>query len=126
MPSATLSTGKIETSGPLLITHGLGGAPPEKFSQARDLEKVDYHFTLEINWTGNATPESLTNLFEQQRQQHGARKIVKRLPDRGPLPVVCGNALSSPVESAKKPNGQPSPARRVNLSSSNSLRLVSR
>ena len=86
VPSATLRAGKIETSGPLLITHwGLSGPATLKNSAwgARDLEKVDYHFTLEVNWTGNTTPESLTNLFEQQRQQHGARKIVKRSPIEG-------------------------------------------
>ncbi|MBT4799795.1 MAG: NAD(P)/FAD-dependent oxidoreductase [Verrucomicrobia bacterium] len=81
VPNASLRTGKIETQGPLLITHwGLSGPATLKASAwgARELSKSDYHFTLEINWTGNETPDSLESKFDEQRREYGKRKVAKR------------------------------------------------
>lgn len=86
VPMATLRAGQIETSGPLLITHwGLSGPATLKNSAwgARDWAAVDYQFTLEVNWTGTHSSESLIELFEQHRRNHGTRKIIKRSPIEG-------------------------------------------
>ena len=81
VPNVLLRTGKIEMQGPLLITHwGLSGPATLKASAwgARELSKSDYHFTLEINWTGNETPDSLESKFDEQRREYGKRKVAKR------------------------------------------------
>ena len=81
VPKASLRAGKIETQGPLLITHwGLSGPAALKASAwgARELAKIDYHFTLEVNWTGNETGESLQEKFDQQRREYGKRAVGKR------------------------------------------------
>jgi predicted Rossmann fold flavoprotein len=81
VPNASLRAGKIETQGPVLITHwGLSGPATLKASAwgARELSKIDYHFTLEVNWTGSETPDSLQQKFDEQRREHGKRKVEKR------------------------------------------------
>ena len=81
VPNASLRTGKIKTQGPLLITHwGLSGPATLKASAwgARELSKSDYHFTLEINWTGSENPDSLERKFDEQRREYGKRKVAKR------------------------------------------------
>lgn len=86
VPNATVRSGSIETHGPLLITHwGLSGPAALKASAwgARDLAKTDYHFTLEVNWTGSETPDTLHQLFDTHRQNHGPRKVLKRCPLEG-------------------------------------------
>lgn len=83
VPQATVKSGNIETNGPLLITHwGLSGPAALKASAwgARELAERDYHFTLEVNWTGSETPASLNELFDQNRKEHGSRKVLKRTP----------------------------------------------
>ncbi len=81
VPNASLRAGKIETQGPVLITHwGLSGPATLKASAwgARELSEIDYHFTLEVNWTGSETPDSLQQKFDEQRREHGKRKVEKR------------------------------------------------
>jgi predicted Rossmann fold flavoprotein len=81
VPNASLRAGKIETQGPLLITHwGLSGPATLKASAwgARELSEIDYHFDLEVNWTGSETPDSLQRKFAEQRREHGKRKVEKR------------------------------------------------
>ena len=81
VPNALLRAGKIETQGPLLITHwGLSGPAALKASAwgARELSEIDYQFTLEINWTGSESPDSLERIFDEQRRKNGKRKVAKR------------------------------------------------
>lgn len=81
VPNALIQVGKIETRGPLLITHwGLSGPAILKASAwgARELSKTDYQFTLKVNWTGNETLDSLEQIFDVQRREHGKRKVEKR------------------------------------------------
>lgn len=81
VPNASLRAGKIETQGPLLITHwGLSGPAALKASAwgARELSENNYQFTIEVNWTGNETPETLQQKFDEQRREHGKRKVEKR------------------------------------------------
>ncbi len=81
VPNATLKTGRIETNGPLLITHwGLSGPAALKASAwgARDLAEIDYKFTLEVNWTSGESTESLADQFATVRRDHGIWKVMKR------------------------------------------------
>lgn len=86
VPHATVRAGEVESTGPLLITHwGLSGPAALKASAwgARELAALDYQFTVEVNWTGRESPDSLRPCFEQQRQHHGIRKVLKRSPLEG-------------------------------------------
>lgn len=81
VPNATLKAGRIETQGPLLITHwGLSGPAALKASAwgARDFAEIDYQFTLEVNWTSGETTESLSQQFTTVRKDHGIWKVMKR------------------------------------------------
>ncbi|MFT6862783.1 MAG: putative Rossmann fold flavoprotein [Akkermansiaceae bacterium] len=81
VPNATLKAGRIETNGPLLITHwGLSGPAALKASAwgARDLAEIDYQFSLEVNWTAGESIASLTHQFAIIRKDHGIWKVTKR------------------------------------------------
>jgi len=81
VPDAKVTIGRLESSGPLLITHwGLSGPAVLKASAwgARELAKSNYQFSLVVNWTGSESRESVSTLFETQRTQHGARKVLRR------------------------------------------------
>lgn len=86
VPNATVKAESLESSGPLLITHwGLSGPAVLKLSAwgARTLSDLNYQFWLQINWTGNETPDSLSQIFHQIRKDHGIWKINKRSPIEG-------------------------------------------
>ena len=81
VPNATVYAGKQVTTGPVLITHwGLSGPAILKASAwgARSLAEVDYQFELRINWSGSETEETITDIFKNERQNHGSRKVLKR------------------------------------------------
>ena len=80
VPHATVQAGKWQASGPLLITHwGLSGPAALKVSAwgARDLAECGYEFELRVNWTGSLGTEEITSLLENERQAHGARKVMR-------------------------------------------------
>lgn len=68
---------KLSQQGPLLITHwGLSGPAVLKLSAwgARELHKLNYHFRLKINWTGE--PASEIKNWIQGRRKHDAKKLI--------------------------------------------------
>lgn len=86
VPHAAVRVGDLVSTGPLLITHwGLSGPAALKASAwgARKLAARDYQFTLEVNWTGMGSAESLGPQFDHHRQHHGTRKVLKRSPVEG-------------------------------------------
>lgn len=81
VPNAIVRIGKLQTAGPLLITHwGMSGPAILKASAwgARDLAETDYRFKFTVNWTGTETPESVAEVFAKHRRDHGVWKILKR------------------------------------------------
>ena len=81
VPWAQVKADKFEAEGPLLITHwGLSGPAILKVSAwgARELAERNYRFKLEVNWTGTETAESVTEVFEKHRREHGVWKVAKR------------------------------------------------
>lgn len=81
VPNATVRIGRLETSGPLLITHwGMSGPAILKASAwgARDLSKTDYRFHLTVNWTGSESEHSVAEVFAKHRKDHGIWKVSKR------------------------------------------------
>jgi predicted Rossmann fold flavoprotein len=74
---------KLETEGPLLITHwGMSGPAILKASAwgARQLSEVNYHFTAIINWLPKFTEEKIHLAFSDQREDNPAKTIIGNCP----------------------------------------------
>jgi len=72
---------KLETEGPLLITHwGLSGPAVLKLSAwaARELKEKQYVFTAQVSWITGMTEIELREEFQQNRMMHAAQKIMGR------------------------------------------------
>jgi len=79
---------KLETNGPLLITHwGLSGPAILKLSAwgARELAAANYAFTAIINWLPVFNEQTLRKEFEQFRQNLAAQKMSNKNPFGLPL-----------------------------------------
>jgi len=78
-----VKTGKLEASGPLLVTHwGVSGPGILKLSAwgARELAEVEYRFTLQVNWLPHMNEQQLKDAFLKTRTDHGKRRIVNERP----------------------------------------------
>jgi len=74
---------KLETTGPLLITHwGLSGPAILKLSAwgARDLAQNNYSFTAIVNWLPAFNEQTLRTQFEQLRFEIAAQKLINKNP----------------------------------------------
>lgn len=74
---------KLETEGPLLITHwGLSGPAILKTSAwgARQLNDLNYNFTALVNWLPKYTEEKLRIEFSNQRSENPAKMIFTNCP----------------------------------------------
>jgi predicted Rossmann fold flavoprotein len=79
---------KLETSGPVLITHwGLSGPAILKLSAwgARELAANNYEFTAIINWLPAFNEQTLRAHFEQLRFDMAAQKMINKNPFALPL-----------------------------------------
>ena len=64
--------------GPILITHrGLSGPAILRASawDARELAKVNYQFTAEINWLGGNTPAQIRHQLQEFRKERAVKKL---------------------------------------------------
>lgn len=74
---------KLETEGPLMITHwGMSGPAVLKASAwgARTLSDMDYTFTALISWLPKHTEEKLRIEFNNQREEHPAKTVSGNCP----------------------------------------------
>lgn len=74
---------KLESSGPLLITHwGMSGPAILKLSAwgARILHDKNYQFTIEVNWLHDKEMEEIEMLLKELKQQHAKKTVVKKSP----------------------------------------------
>lgn len=74
---------KLETEGPLLITHwGMSGPGILKASAwgARVLSDLNYNFTALINWLPKYTEEKLRIEFANQRAENPAKMVLNNCP----------------------------------------------
>jgi len=72
---------KLETEGPLLITHwGLSGPAVLKLSAwaARELKEKQYTFTAQVNWINGMNEIAVREAFQQNRILHASQKILTR------------------------------------------------
>jgi predicted Rossmann fold flavoprotein len=74
---------KLETEGPLLITHwGLSGPAILKASAwgARILNEMSYNFTVQVNWLPSYKEEELRSLFIEYKESNAAKNIGGNSP----------------------------------------------
>ncbi len=74
---------KLETEGPLLITHwGMSGPAILKASAwcARQLNELNYNFTAHVSWLAGYSEENLRNGIETQRKENGAKSVLHTCP----------------------------------------------
>jgi predicted Rossmann fold flavoprotein len=74
---------KLTETAPLLITHwGMSGPAVLKLSAwgARELSKLQYNFSITVNWLPGYNENSLRTEWQQLRDQHAAQKISNKNP----------------------------------------------
>jgi predicted Rossmann fold flavoprotein len=74
---------KFSQTGPLLITHwGFSGPAVLKLSAfaARELSKINYDFTIAINWIGDYHENSVLEKLKLIRQELAPKKIINKNP----------------------------------------------
>lgn len=74
---------KLESTGPLLITHwGMSGPAILKLSAwgARILHDKNYQFTIFVNWLNDADPEDIQKKLKELKQQHAKKSVSKKSP----------------------------------------------
>jgi predicted Rossmann fold flavoprotein len=70
--------GRLEKTGPVLVTHrGLSGPAVLGMSAwgARRLHEMDYRFPIEINWLPGVAPAEIENRLLDRTRQHGKQNI---------------------------------------------------
>jgi predicted Rossmann fold flavoprotein len=75
---------KLESRGPLLITHwGMSGPGILRLSAwgARDLADLDYHFTLTVNWLGTISKDEMLKIIQDMRQNFGKNSVFPKAPE---------------------------------------------
>jgi predicted Rossmann fold flavoprotein len=81
--SVKIMGSKLQSSGPLLITHwGMSGPAILKLSAfgARELNEMDYRFTVLVNWTGERTEQEVRDILKTIEYEHGKKKIANVNP----------------------------------------------
>jgi len=81
VPNATVTVQgtKLQTKGPLLITHwGLSGPAILRLSAwgARQLADISYKCEIEVNWTGAETVGSVTEYIKQYKGNHPKQTVA--------------------------------------------------
>ena len=74
---------KLESTGPLLITHwGMSGPAILKLSAwgARILHDKNYQFTIEVNWLNNIESQEAERLLKELKQEHAKKIVPKKSP----------------------------------------------
>jgi len=74
---------KLESTGPLLITHwGMSGPAILKLSAwgARILHDKNYQFTIEVNWLNDIESEKAEMLLKELKQEHAKKTVAKKSP----------------------------------------------
>ena len=82
VPNATVNIvdTKLETTGPILITHwGLSGPAVLKLSAfgARILAEKNYQYNIEVNWVSKST-EQVLSILQQFKKKNGKKTVVKK------------------------------------------------
>ena len=74
---------KLESTGPLLITHwGMSGPAILKLSAwgARILHDKNYQFTIFVNWLNDVETEDAEKILKDLKQEHAKKAVSKKSP----------------------------------------------
>ena len=96
---------KLESSGPLLITHwGMSGPGILRLSAwgARELFDKKYHFALQVNWLNEVTFEEAMETLKELKQEHAKKSVSKKSPFDFPNRLWESLVLASDIDSEKK------------------------
>ncbi|MFZ6052074.1 BaiN/RdsA family NAD(P)/FAD-dependent oxidoreductase [Halocola ammonii] len=105
---------KLESDGPLLITHWGFSAPAIlKLSAwgARELADMGYKFELEVNWNNHFDFDSMVDKLKSLRQEEGKKKLSKLNPAE--LPARLWDKLLNSVFSEEMPNWGDLPNKKI-------------
>ena len=83
MVTTKIKDTKLETSGPLLITHwGMSGPAILKLSAwgARILQEKNYQFALYVNWLNDVDFEKCEKLLKDIKLEHAKKSVSKKSP----------------------------------------------
>ncbi len=77
---------KMNEAGPLLITHwGVSGPVVLKLSArgARELQDLDYQFTIHINWCGGSSLQEIDEILQGQREVSPKKRVHSGIQNFG-------------------------------------------
>jgi predicted Rossmann fold flavoprotein len=92
---------KLESTGPLLITHwGMSGPAILKLSAwgARILHDKNYQFTIFINWLNDVDTEDAEKILKDLKQEHAKKAVSKKSPFDFPNRLWESLVLASNIE----------------------------
>ncbi|OUL60904.1 NAD(P)/FAD-dependent oxidoreductase [Flavobacterium sp. AJR] len=92
---------KLESTGPLLITHwGMSGPAILKLSAwgARILHDKNYQFTIFVNWLNDIDTEDAEKILKDLKQEHAKKAVSKKSPFDFPNRLWESLVLASNIE----------------------------
>jgi predicted Rossmann fold flavoprotein len=96
---------KLESIGPLLITHwGMSGPAILKLSAwgARILHDKNYQFTIFVNWLNDVDTEDAEKILKELKQEHAKKAVSKKSPFDFPNRLWESLVLASTIETETK------------------------
>lgn len=96
---------KLESTGPLLITHwGMSGPAILKLSAwgARILHDKNYQFTIFVNWLNDVDTEDAEKILKELKQEHAKKAVSKKSPFDFPNRLWESLVLASEIEAETK------------------------
>lgn len=96
---------KLETTGPLLITHwGMSGPGILRLSAwgARELFDKNYQFLLQVNWLNEVTFEEAVEILKNLKQEHAKKAVSKKSPFDFPNRLWESLVLASNIDAETK------------------------
>ncbi|KFF16272.1 BaiN/RdsA family NAD(P)/FAD-dependent oxidoreductase [Flavobacterium hydatis] len=92
---------KLESTGPLLITHwGMSGPAILKLSAwgARILHDKNYQFTIFVNWLNDIDTEDAEKILKDLKQEHAKKAVSKKSPFDFPNRLWESLVLASTID----------------------------
>tara|TARA_R110000868_G_scaffold138463_2_gene352628 strand:- start:4444 stop:5652 length:1209 start_codon:yes stop_codon:yes gene_type:complete len=96
---------KLESTGPLLITHwGMSGPAVLKLSAwgARILHDKNYQFTIFVNWLNDVDTADAEKKLKELKQEHAKKTVSKKSPFDFPNRLWESLVLASGIEAETK------------------------
>ncbi|MEN2399797.1 NAD(P)/FAD-dependent oxidoreductase [Flavobacterium sp. MC2016-06] len=103
--TVTVKDTKLESTGPLLITHwGMSGPAILKLSAwgARILHDKNYQFTIFVNWLNDVDTEDAEKILKDLKQEHAKKAVSKKSPFDFPNRLWESLVLASEIEAETK------------------------